>query len=532
MPDSLKIWGTDYTGIVGFKAIEQTNGPAGKNLYNSSTRTDGYYLNGSGVPTSESTCSYSDYIAVIPGENYVWSGISSKTGSNNKRAIGYNVSKSYVQVVNNVSVSGSDIPYENSFTVPSGIEYIRISFNTADSEMMVEHGATKTNYEPYTNLTTHAYFRPQGTKSISQNGTGIDVAEYATVDVNVPGGGGSPTLQTKTKNYTPTESQQTETVTADNGYDGLDTVNITVGAISSSYVGTEIARWSSSDLTASGATVSVPSGYYESAASKSVASGTEGTPTATKGMVSNHSVTVTPSVTNTVGYISGGTHTGTAVTVSASELVSGTKSISANGTGIDVTTYAAVDVAVPGSTPNLQAKTNIAPTESSQTITADTGYDGLSSIQINAVSSSYVGSSIARRSSSDVDAGPEAGEYKVIIPSGYYESSITKYAPGGSVSTPSAIKGAVSNYSVSITPSVSYNAGYIGSTDTKTGTAVTVSASELVSGSATQSSNGTYDVTNLSSLVVAVPIVTYYTGSAEPSASLGSNGDIYLQTES
>ena len=76
-------------------------------------------------------------------------------------------------------------------------------------------------------------------------------------------------------------------------------------------------------------------------------SGTEGTPVATKGTVSNHSVTVTPSVTNTAGVITGGAHTGTAVTVTASELDSGTKSIAENGTGIDVVGYAAVDVAVP-----------------------------------------------------------------------------------------------------------------------------------------------------------------------------------------
>ena len=104
---------------------------------------------------------------------------------------------------------------------------------------------------------------------------------------------------------------------------------------------------SSSDLTASGATVTVPAGVYSSQASKSVASGTAGTPTATKGTVSNNSVSVTPSVTNTTGYITGSTKTGTAVTVSASELVSGTKSITENGTGIDVTNYASVDVAVP-----------------------------------------------------------------------------------------------------------------------------------------------------------------------------------------
>lgn len=76
-------------------------------------------------------------------------------------------------------------------------------------------------------------------------------------------------------------------------------------------------------------------------------SGTAGTPTATKGAVNNHSISVTPSVTNTTGYITGGTKTGTAVTVSASELVSGTLSISQNGTA-DVTNYASVDVSVSG----------------------------------------------------------------------------------------------------------------------------------------------------------------------------------------
>lgn len=119
-------------------------------------------------------------------------------------------------------------------------------------------------------------------------------------------------------------------------------------------------------------------------ASASVSAGTEGTPTATKGTVSNHSVSVTPSVTNTAGYISGGTKTGTAVSVSASELVSGTKSITANGTGIDVTEYAAVDVAVPSGSPTLQNKT-VYPSSSDQSITADVGYDGLGTVTAKAV---------------------------------------------------------------------------------------------------------------------------------------------------
>lgn len=178
----------------------------------------------------------------------------------------------------------------------------------------------------------------------TDGGIEVGVAEQFVI-----GGGGN--YQSKTVNITPTESAQSQTVQADVGYDALDEVEVNVAAIADDYVGSAVPRRASSSLSASGATVTAPAGYYANQASKSVQSGTEGTPTATKGAVSNHAVSVTPSVTNTTGYISGGTKTGTAVSVSASELVSGTKSITANGTGIDVTNYEKVDVAVPGQTP-------------------------------------------------------------------------------------------------------------------------------------------------------------------------------------
>ena len=183
--------------------------------------------------------------------------------------------------------------------------------------------------------------QPSGGIEITQNGI-YDVADYVSVDVDVPPT--IPTLQSKT--VSPSETAQT--VTPDNGYDGLSEVD--VDAIPSDYVGSGIARRQASDLTASGGTVSVPSGYYAESVSKTVQSGTAGTPTASKSAVSNNAVTVTPSVTNTAGYISGGTLNGMPTVVRASELVSGTQEITQNGT-YDVTTKQAVNVAVPSQVP-------------------------------------------------------------------------------------------------------------------------------------------------------------------------------------
>ena len=438
----------------------------------------------------------------------------------------------------------------------------------------------------------------------------------------------------------------------------------------------------SSDLTVSGSTVTAPAGFYANAATKAVASGTEGTPIATKGTVSNHAVSVTPSVTNSAGYISGGTKTGTAVTVQASELDSGTKSISSNGTNIDVVGYAAVDVSVPGVDIPVFTVTWDSNYEQILTVTCNKTYAECSELyddyanamamflESNGVDdpasvSAFVANlgttggvdyirytspgaamfyydinyfangtitatypsqyNLTLNATTNGTYTPSNGMYTevnvnvptgtartsadlsasgatVIAPAGLYAAAatytmpsgtagtptatkgtvsnhsisvtpsvtnttgyitgstktgtavtvsaselvsgtysvtssgtkdVTNYAsasvPAGTEGTPSATKGTVSNHSVSVTPSVTNTAGYI-SGGTKTGTAVTVQASELVSGSETKTANGTYDVTNLASLVVAIPIVTYYTGNAAPSSSLGSNGDIYLQT--
>lgn len=185
----------------------------------------------------------------------------------------------------------------------------------------------------------------------AKNGTATTYkpAEMSGAIDALPTGGGD--MQTKSVSYTPTETAQSGTVTPDVGYDGLSSVSVSVGAIDDEYVGSGITRRSIADLDLTGATFTAPAGYYASDADKTMMTGHMSV-SATKGTVSNHSVSVTPkAAVDNAGYFATGDRTGTAVSVSASELVSGTKSITANGTGIDVTNYAAVDVAVSGQTP-------------------------------------------------------------------------------------------------------------------------------------------------------------------------------------
>lgn len=154
--------------------------------------------------------------------------------------------------------------------------------------------------------------------SILNGGDAQIAAELSGGDV-YPSGGGSATLQTKSVSITPTESTQTQQITPDAGFDGLSEVDLTTAAIPASYVGSGVPRKTSDDLTASGATVTAPAGYYENASSKAVASGSATTPATTitanptlsvsaSGLITAN-VSKTQNITPTVspGYVNAGT---------------------------------------------------------------------------------------------------------------------------------------------------------------------------------------------------------------------------------
>lgn len=133
----------------------------------------------------------------------------------------------------------------------------------------------------------------------------------------------STTLSLENKVIDPTENQQTVEPTDINYY--LNSV--TVNAIPSNYVGSGITQRSSSDLTASGATVTAPAGYYSAAVSKSVTSGSATAPASISGTAASVStdtntltltktVSVTPNIT-TAGYINSGTAGNSSVSLTA-----------------------------------------------------------------------------------------------------------------------------------------------------------------------------------------------------------------------
>ena len=216
--------------------------------------------------------------------------------------------------------------------------------------------------------------------------------------------------------YTPSSGTAYTSVTVNVSSSGTDTsdATLTSGAQmlypftayskGSKYTGTIVSR-TASDLTASGAIVTVPAGHYETQATKSIASGSATAPASISGTSASISagtntltltktIPVTPSVS--AGYVSAGTAGNSSVSLTASVTTkaattitpstsqqtavaanvyttgavtvdvipsqyivpSGTKTITENGTGIDVTSYASVDVSVSGSSSvNTDTKT-------------------------------------------------------------------------------------------------------------------------------------------------------------------------------
>ena len=270
---------------------------------------------------------------------------------------------------------------------------------------------------------------PTETKTVKSNGTYAPTSGkyFSSVTVEIPD---APvvTFETQEKSVSPTESVQT--VTPDSGYDGLS--KVTVNAISSTYVG--------SGVTKKGATTITPNSSQQTAVGANV-------------------------------YTTG------AITVAA--VPTETKNVTANGTytPTDGKYFSSVTVNIPKEEFSTQSKT-ITPTKSQHTVTPDNGYDGLSSVVVNAIPSEYVTTSDANAVAADLAEGK------------------TAYVNGQKITGTHTCSEGI---------------------DTSDATAT---AEDIMSGK-TAYVNG-------EKITGTLVVQNYYTGDTEPNDSFGDDGDLYF----
>lgn len=371
---------------------------------------------------------------------------------------------------NDATATAADM-LENKTAYVKG-EKVTGTIPTKTSSNLTINGATITVPSGYyaTNATKSINIVPQATPFVSIDENGLITASAIQIPGYVPAGTKSGTKQLTTKaatTITPTKSSQT-VVSAGTYTTGA----ITVGAIPNEYVTTTdatataadilasktaysngtkvtgtIPTKTSSNLTASGATITVPSGYYASQATKSVATVTQATPSIS---VDNNGL-ITASATQTAGYVTAGTKSGTKqlstqaaktitptksaqtavakniyttgaitvaaipdkyvdtsdATVTADEIFAGETAYGTSGNKITgtftidnelseqsglITQITNIANSLPDANTQeiaLQAKT-VTPTKILQTVTPDNNYDGLSEVTVNAIPNEYI----------------------------------------------------------------------------------------------------------------------------------------------
>lgn len=321
------------------------------------------------------------------------------------------------------------------------------------------------------------------------------------------------TTQLQSKEVSPSESQIK--VTPDSGYDGLSSV--TIDAIASNYVGSGITRRGSADLTVgSSGVITAAAGYYPS--------------NATKQLTTKAAATITPT-TSAQTAVAANIYTTGAVTVAAIQTEEKTATSNGAVTPSSGKYLTKVTVNVPSSI-NNQNKT-VTPSESQQSITADSGYSGLGTVTVNAIDSEYVGSDVPRKSSSNLTVSGST----VTAPAGYYAEAASKSVSTMNLPTATSssatsgytskatITRSTSDQYLNIAPGYNNAGGYYKISATPNGSA---KGPTSLSGSSATVSTGTNTITLTKTGVTTTPTVSagYVSGATASTATVALTASV------
>ena len=352
---------------------------------------------------------------------------SATSGFTSKATIGRSTSAQYINIPTGYNAAGA---YYTISATPNGSATTPATSITANPTISVN----TTNGKITASVS--------GSKSVTPTVSAGYVSAGTAGTISVSGSATSDLSTQAAATITPTETEQT--AVAANKY----TLGaIKVAAISSTYVGSGITSRSSTDLSASGATVTVPAGYYSAQASKSVSTmtlPTSAASSATSGYTSKATIgrsTSAQYINIPAGYNStGGYYTISATpngSATAPSSISGTSATLSTGTNtltltktISVTPTVSAGYVSAGTAGNssvsltasvtTKAAATYTPSETAQEIAAGQYLTGKQTI--SAIPSTYVGSGITARSSSDLTVNDKT----VTVPAGYYASDASK----------------------------------------------------------------------------------------------------------
>lgn len=162
--------------------------PSVINALNSTTITANKTLSAKGEEINESGMSLTNYIKVNEGDTYKLT-FTSKEGARTRRIYGYDINKEPVESLASASWVTVDTIGTIQATIPSGVEYIRVCYKTADENIFLEGPESSVIYGGYVDLVKGEIVQEYGTinlESLNWTGSGNRARASNSINLEIP----------------------------------------------------------------------------------------------------------------------------------------------------------------------------------------------------------------------------------------------------------------------------------------------------------------------------------------------------------